>query len=57
MIGVLIGVFIYIFVGFLIELLITKGEQKPNLVLVLAWPVLLLVCLIVLGCEGSDDTE
>lgn len=57
MIGVLIGVFIYIFVGFLIEMLITKGEQKPNLVLVLAWPVLLLVCLIVLGCEGSDDTE
>lgn len=57
MIGLLIGVFIYIFIGFIIELSITKGDQKPNLVLVMMWPVLLLVCLIVMGCEDSNDAE
>lgn len=57
MIGLLIGVVVYILIGYFIELLITKCEQKPNLILVMMWPVLLLVCLIVLGCEDNNDTE
>lgn len=57
MVGILIGVIIYILIGFIIEMLITKGEQKPNLILVMAWPVLLMVCLIVLGLGDDEDDE
>ena len=57
MIGILIGVLIYILIGFVIEILITKGEQKPNLILVMAWPVLLMVCAIVLGLGEDEDDE
>lgn len=57
MIKFIIGVIIYILIGCIIDLLITKGEQKPNLVIASLWPLFLIICFIILSIENSDKTE
>ena len=55
MIGVLIGIIIYILIGCIIDLLITKGKEKPNIVMALIWPFFLIICLILLSTEESEE--
>lgn len=55
MIGVLIGIIIYILIGCIIDLLITKGTDKPNIIMALIWPFFLIICAIILSAEKSEE--
>lgn len=46
---------IYILIGCIIDLLITKGKEKPNVVMALIWPFFLIICLILLSSEKSEE--
>ena len=44
-------------IGCIIELLITKGKQKPHAVLVMIWPMFLIISMIIIIGEMTADKK
>ena len=44
---VLIFIILYILIGCAIDLLITKGTEKPNVAMMMVWPIFLFICVII----------
>lgn len=53
--GLLIFIIAYILIGCIVDLLITKGEQKPNVVMVTIWPLFLIISIILVISEILED--
>lgn len=54
---VLIFLILYILIGCIIDLLITKGENKPNLVLAMVWPFFLLITVSIVIIEMLNEAK
>ena len=54
---VLIFLILYILIGCAIDLLITKGTEKPNVAMVTVWPMFLLVCVIIALIEPFNKND
>lgn len=47
----------YILIGCIIDLLITKGMQKPNAVMIMIWPFFLLISIFIVLSEMMEDSK
>lgn len=54
---VLIFIILYILIGCAIDLLITKGTEKPNVAMMMVWPIFLLVCVIITLIEPFNKND
>ena len=54
---VLIFLILYILIGCAIDLLITKGTEKPNVAMMMVWPMFLFISAIIMIVESWNDEE
>ena len=44
----IIFLILYILIGCAIDLLITKGTEKPNVAMMIVWPMFLFICAVIM---------
>lgn len=52
---VLIFIAVYILIGCIIDLLITRGKQLPNFILAMIWPFFLLISVVLIIGEMREE--
>lgn len=52
---VVIFIVLYILVGCVIDLLITRGEEKPCWIIAMIWPAFLVISAIIMAVELRED--